>query len=52
MSAKSKNNYADIIRLIDNYTSEGIHGCTTCKQNIRVQIRIEGDTIVDAGGAA
>ena len=52
MSAKSKTSHADLIRTIDNYTSEGLHGCTTCKQNILVQIRIEGDVIVDAGGAA
>lgn len=52
MIAKSKVTYADIIRPLDNFSAEGLHGCTTCKQNILVQIRIEGDVIVDAGGAA
>ena len=52
MSAKAKSYDADLIRTIDNYTSEGLHGCTTCKQNILVQIRIEGDVIADAGGSA
>lgn len=52
MSAKSKSNNADVIRTLDNFTSEGLHGCTTCKQNILVQIRIVDNVIVDAGGSA
>jgi len=52
MSATSKTSFAELIRPLDNFTSEGIHGCTTCKQNIRVQIRIVDDVIAEAGGAA
>jgi len=30
----------------------GLHGCTTCKQSIRIELRIKDDVIEEAGGVA
>lgn len=47
-----KDSFADVIRPIDNCNAEGVHGCTTCKKAITVQLRIVDEIVVDAGGIA
>ncbi|MFZ5426870.1 MAG: iron-sulfur cluster assembly scaffold protein [Thermodesulfobacteriota bacterium] len=52
MKSNKKDLFADVIRVVDNYNGEGVHGCTTCKKAITVQIRVVDDIVVDAGGKA
>jgi NifU-like protein involved in Fe-S cluster formation len=47
-----KDSFADVIRPIDTCNAEGVHGCTTCKKAITVQLRIVDEIVVDAGGIA
>lgn len=44
------NSCSSELRLLDNYNCEGVHGCTTCKKSIRMQLLIVDEIIVDAGG--
>jgi NifU-like protein involved in Fe-S cluster formation len=52
MKSSKKDKFADVIRTIDNCNAEGVHGCTTCKKAITVQLRIVDDVVVEAGGKA
>jgi NifU-like protein involved in Fe-S cluster formation len=52
MKSNKKDKFADAIRVIDNCNAEGVHGCTTCKKAITVQLRIVDDVVVEAGGKA
>lgn len=52
MKSNEKDSFADVIRQIDDFNGEGVHGCTTCKKVITVQLRIVDDVVVDAGGKA
>lgn len=52
MKTSKKDNFADVIRPLDNFNGEGVHGCTTCKKAITVQVRIVDEVVVDAGGKA
>ena len=46
------NGLAELIILVDNPNATGTHGCTTCKNSIRVDLRIEDEVIIQAGGWA
>ena len=52
MKTSKKDLFADVIRPVDNCNAEGVHGCTTCKKAITVQLRIVDEVVVDAGGKA
>lgn len=52
MKSDKKDSFAGVIRVLDNCNGEGVHGCTTCKKAITVQVRIVDDVVVDAGGKA
>jgi NifU-like protein involved in Fe-S cluster formation len=52
MKTRKSDKFADVIREIDNCNAEGVHGCTTCKKAITVQLRIVDDVVADAGGKA
>lgn len=43
---------AELVILVDNPNATGMHGCTTCKNSIRVDLRIEDDVVIQAGGWA
>lgn len=46
------NGLAELFIGVDNPNATGMHGCTTCKNSIRVDLRIEDDVVVQAGGWA
>lgn len=52
MSTSKKEAFAEIIRPLENFNGEGVHGCTTCKKAITVQLRIVDEVVVEAGGIA
>lgn len=52
MKSCKTDKFADVIREIDNFNGVGVHGCTTCKKAITVQLRIVDEIVVDAGGKA
>lgn len=52
MSTSKKQAFAEIIRPLESYNGEGVHGCTTCKKAITVQLNIVDEVVVDAGGIA
>jgi len=52
MKNRVKDLFAELIRPVDNYNAEGIHGCTTCKKAITLQLRIVDEVVEDAGGKA
>ncbi|MFP5223303.1 MAG: iron-sulfur cluster assembly scaffold protein [Acidobacteriota bacterium] len=46
------NGIAELVIGVENPNASGMHGCTTCKNSIRVDLRIEDDVVVQAGGWA
>ncbi|WP_428563191.1 MAG: iron-sulfur cluster assembly scaffold protein [Solidesulfovibrio sp. DCME] len=39
-----------VVMPLDNYTVEGVSECSACGRSVKMQLRIENDVIVDAGG--
>ncbi|GFK94970.1 hypothetical protein NNJEOMEG_02818 [Fundidesulfovibrio magnetotacticus] len=52
MSTRVKDSFAQLIRPVDNFNAEGVHGCTTCKKAITLQLRIVDEKVEEAGGKA
>ena len=52
MKSSKKDSFAEIIQPLDSFNAEGVHGCTTCKKAITVQLRIVDGAVAEAGGKA
>lgn len=40
----------NLVQPLENANSEAVYGCTFCKRPVTVQLRIENNVILDAGG--
>ena len=48
--AAAENKITALVRPLEHYTVSGTSECSACGRAVTVQLRIENDTIVEAGG--